>query len=124
MELNWTNCGEKYLSDTPDPESGDVINRAAVLKAIESLKWQPLGLGNDNSVAFTYYYAIKAMKDAYKIPSITEIATSPCFAPYGFFGIYAHYSNARVRIYCLDGGDAVVPLLSIPEYKEESVATE
>lgn len=45
-----------------------------------------------------------------KIPKVSAIAISNELAPFGLYGIEAHYKNADVKIYIVDEGSLIAPL--------------
>jgi len=53
---------------------------------------------------------IKAAIKEFKIPKVDKIAISNEMAPYGLYGISAHYKNADVKLYFVDEGDHISSL--------------
>ena len=58
--------------------------------------------------------AARAMIEQLRIPR-ADLISVICveMAPYGFIGIQGHYKNGRARVFALDRGSDVVPLVSM-----------
>ena len=99
VERTWTNVGGKWVAD------GD---RPRVLRYIERMTWE----GVEGNKPMMPALGIKAAIKELRIPRVDLIAISADMAPYGLYGIQAHYTNGRVRVYLVDSGCGVTPIMS------------
>ena len=98
--IRYTNVGCDH-SNTPEL-------RALLDQAITALTWRPIeelpqiglmpGMGIRGAIRF------------FHMPIVSHFSDSPALAPFGFYGIEAHYSNAHIRIYFVDEGNSIVPV--------------
>lgn len=98
MQRNWTTIGASELN----------ISRARVESAIASLEWKPLPV----TMGACQGMGIDACIHQLNIPKVSHVAESLQFAPYGFYGIRAHYSNGDADVYVVDRGSDIIPVCS------------
>lgn len=101
----WLNGGRAALAkgwerETDGGVEWEPIPDEAVERAIEKLVWEPLA----GAKPFSPGFAIEACIRQFRIPKVTRIAISHDLAPYGFYGIEAHYKLGRTLLYVLDMG--------------------
>lgn len=90
MIRTWTRIGVPYTADKQES-----------LPAIfDHLDWQPFPA----KVGFSEGYALQAVINEFKIPTITELAISNALAPFGLYGLHCQYANGRAKVYILDRG--------------------
>jgi hypothetical protein len=109
-EQTWTTVGAEIVDR--------VGGRETVERKIEGLEWRTREQGSD--VAFAPGAAINAAIRDLRIPRVTAFAIDSFeirddagdgFYP-GFYGIEGNYTNGRARVYLLDTGVELVPVMS------------
>jgi hypothetical protein len=114
MERNWTETGAAVVYR--------VGGRAAVDAEIGRLDWELFPDGGTLMTGFMQGHAINACIQELNLPKVSGVATNGSFAiesstetdgfyP-GFYGIECNYRNGRVRVYVIDTGTGVVPVLT------------
>jgi len=101
--MNWTEVGSEY-------------DRGRILAAIENLEWRRWGPGSTFSGMAGLNIA--EVIEQVPLPRVTEAAESPSMAPYGFYGMHAHYKNGEAWVYVIDEGSRCVPVLSVFEPRD------
>lgn len=114
MERNWTKVGVELVER--------VGGREAVEAEIDRLEWELLPDGGTITTGFMQGHAINACIRDLAIPKVSGAATNGGFSIQtsaevdgfhpGFYGIEGNYRNGRARIYVLDDGVSVTPLVS------------
>jgi hypothetical protein len=106
QERTWLSVGAELVQR---------LEQEAVEREVETMEWQELPAGGSLTVGFMPGEAIKAAIAELELPRVSAIAISsferPDFYP-GFYGIEANYANGRARVYVLDTGTMLTPLLS------------
>jgi hypothetical protein len=106
LKRNWTKVGEEYTRD----KQGDIT------AMIERMEWRTLpcemGLGPG--------MAIKEAIKTFKIPKVSQVATSNEMAPYGLLAVEGHYKDGRGRIFLVDDGLSVTPICTDFYTKEDT----
>lgn len=90
MTRTWTRIGVPYTADKQE-------TLAAIFAQLE---WQPFPA----KVGFSEGYALQAVINEFKIPTIKELAISHVLAPFGLYGLHCQYANGRAKVYILDRG--------------------
>lgn len=90
MTRTWTRIGVPYTADKQE----------SLAALFDHLDWQPFPV----KVGFSEGYAIQAIINEFKIPTITELAISHVLAPFGLYGLHCQYANGRAKVYILDRG--------------------
>ena len=99
-ETNWTTVGEWFTED----------RHAEILGVIDGLIWVPIETAGDGCPVL----AVQAVIQGLKVPRVDFMSTLCVeMAPYGFIGIQGHYKNGRARVFALDRGSDIVPLVSM-----------
>lgn len=99
---DWMNVGRAH-SETD-------AQRAALLAAVDRMTWRPFAGSTFSGMGGL------AMVDTIRelrIPRVNLAAESPALAPFGFFGLHAHYRNGEAWIFAVHEGSSVVPVLAI-----------
>lgn len=109
MERTWTQVGEEETQG----------KRTRYARMIERLKWQALPL---KKVGMMPAECIKTAIRELRLPKVSHIAITNEAAPYGLYGIRAHYSNGMAQVYILDRGSDALPIASDFEEATVSVA--
>ena len=94
----WTNIGAEYSEE----------HRGRLARAFDSLEWQALPIECGMLPGEGIKHAIRE----FRMPKVSHVAISHELAPYGLYGIRAHYSNGDAQIYILDRGSDLLPLAS------------
>jgi hypothetical protein len=117
-QRTWTDVG----SDFTTPE-----RRPDVLRAIGTLRWRTLA--RCRALPAFQGSAIQIGVRALGLPNVSALALSGLHstlhlesADYAVYGIEAHYANGRARLYVLDRGTVLVPLVSDFWPSEQSAA--
>lgn len=123
VERNWTEVGAKFTG--PD-------DRERVERAFAGLTWEDLPAdGSPLEMGFMPGEAIKACIRELGLPKVSMVAADgylswpdvvdghpaiagyqPETAHYAVYGIEANYKQGRVRVYLLDSGTEILPLLT------------
>ncbi len=98
MMRTWTEIGKEYTKD----------NEKAIEGMIDRLKWQELPC----ETSFMAGEGIKEAIKQFKIPNVSHIAESSEMAPYGLYGIKAHYQDGDGVVYLVDDGLGLTPIAS------------
>lgn len=104
----WTKVGERLIGTALD--EGVIFDRAAIVRAINGLKWQEIPKGGTISAPAMQGLNISAAIKDLKIPKVSHVAWSPALAPYGFYGIRGHYANGDAEVYIMDTGTLLTPV--------------
>ena len=99
MKRTWTETGVKCV-----PEN----NRDRVSSIIYNFEWESIPC----AVGMMPGENIKGIIAEFKMPKVSHIAITHEMAPYGFYGIRAHYTNGKAQLYILDRGSDCVPIAS------------
>ncbi len=103
---NWTQVGLAHTEGKQD-EIRDMI---------ASMKWQKVE--DVKSLPLMPSMGINQAIKEFGIPNVSEIAISHDLALYGLYGIHGHYANADARLYFVDEGVGITPILQVIEEKE------
>lgn len=106
MKRTWTKTGEKFIGTPID--DGLLYGRDAVVRAIKKLEWKAL----PQTMSMTEGFGIRAAIEQLKIPKPSHVASSHELAPYGFYGIRAHYPKGDAEIFLVDTGTEIVCVCS------------
>lgn len=117
MNINWTQTGAPVMQD-------EGISREHVQAVIDRLEWQEIPKNGTLEVAMGPGLAIKAAIKEFHMPKVSHVAVANDLAPYGFYGIRAHYSNGDVDVFILDLGTELVALRSDFTPKEVNVSVD
>lgn len=98
--IDWLENG-KSRGETDTPQG-----QARIIQAMAEIEWQELPLQAPMMAGIAINEAIKQLK----LPRVTHIAISHELAPYGFYGIRTHYSDADVDVFLLDRGSDCFPV--------------
>lgn len=98
MERYWTETGKQHTEGRHDEISSYVAD----------VEWQ----GIPCTVGMMPGEGIKAVIKELKIPKVTHIAVSHELAPFGLYGIRAHYKNGMVEVFVVDTGTELSPICS------------
>ncbi len=113
-ERTWLSVGEDFAAR---------LGKRSVEHTIESMEWEPIPENGSLSLGAMPGMAIKTVIEEFGLPKVSAVAVSgferPGFYP-GFYGIEANYSNGRARLYVLDTGTGVTPIVSDFEAKVEA----
>lgn len=114
-ERTWLSVGAELVER--------IGGQATVEAAVDALEWQPIP--DDDGAApllgFSQGYAIRAAIKELRLPNVSAIADSTIECPGtdgedgfypGFYSIEANYTNGRARIYLVDTGLKLVPVMS------------
>lgn len=106
MQRSWTTVGAEFVEQ---------LDQRSVEHEIEAMEWQEIPRGRSLTLGFMPGEAIKTAVRELALPKVSQVAVSsfdrPGFYP-GFYGIEANYRNGRARIYVLDTGTGLTPLVS------------
>ena len=105
-QINWMETSREYWED----------KQAAIKNALNNMEWQELKEGM--SLPFMPGEGIKTMIREFKLPKASHIAISRELSPYGLYGVYAHYENADVKVFCIDEGSSLSSLCQEVEFKD------
>jgi hypothetical protein len=111
MQRNWTTVGQK-LAGMELEDGVQVIDQAAVVRAIGTVEWQEIPEGGTISVAMMPGEGIKEAIKQLRIPKVSHIAISNELAPFGFYGIRGHYKNGDAEVFLVDTGCSITPVCS------------
>lgn len=112
MRRTWTETGAEYV---------ERLGQRSVEHEIEAMEWTIKPEGGSTTVAAMPGMAINALIQELQLPKVTGFAISGFERPGGpetdgfypgFYGIEANYRNGRARIYVLDVGSTLIPLVS------------
>ena len=104
----WTKVGEALVGSPID--EGTILGRDMVCRAIDRLQWLEIPKDGTLEVAAMPGLGIKEAIKELKIPKVSHIAISSALAPYGFYGIRAHYKNGDAEIFLVDAGSHITPV--------------
>jgi hypothetical protein len=113
----WTKVGEEIVGSPVD--EGTILTRAIVERAINNLDWIEIPKGGKLEVAAMPGLNISAAIQQLRVPKVSHIAISSDLAPYGFYGLRAHYKNGDAEIFLVDCGSNVTPVCTEFTLKEE-----
>ena len=99
MKRTWTETGAKCVPENKRERVSDIIN---------SFEWESIPC----ELAMMPGLAIKETIKEFKMPKVSHVAVTHDMAPYGFYGIRAHYKNGKAQLYVLDRGSDCVPIAS------------
>ena len=102
MERTWMNVGKEYNASDKQ--------KKYLARAFDGLEWQSIKGGLE--IAAIPGLAIKAAIRELPLPKVSHVATSNALAPYGLYGIRAHYRNGQADVYILDEGSRSLVLAS------------
>jgi len=105
-QINWMKTSREYWEGKQD----------TIKKALNNIKWQELKKGM--KLPLMPGEGIKTMIREFKLPKVSHIAISCELVPYGLYGVYAHFKNADVKVFCIDEGDRLSSLCQEVEYKD------
>jgi hypothetical protein len=117
----WTKVGEDLVGSPIDDET--ILDRGAVCRAIDRLQWMEIPKEGTLEVAMMPGLGIKESIKELRIPKVSHIAISSALAPYGFYGIRAHYKNGDAEIFLIDVGSNITPVCTDFTPKEKENAT-
>jgi len=111
MSRTWTKVGSEY--------TGKSGYKARVEVAISALAWKDIGAGHSEGMmpALGIKEAIKQLR----LPRVSHHAISRDLAPYGLYGIRAHYKDGAAEVFVLDAGSELVVLAS--DFEPKAAAT-
>ena len=98
MQRTWTKTGATYSTG----------RRKSLARAFDALEWPALPIECGMMPGENIKHAIRELH----IPKVSHVAISHERAPYGLYGIRAHYSNGDADIYLLDRGSDLMTLAS------------
>lgn len=94
---NWTQIGQ-----------AEGFSKGRIEAAILNMEWTTI----PKTMPMSQGLGIKAAIKELRIPKVSHIADSNQLAPYGFYGIRAHYANGDADIYIVDRGSDLIPVCS------------
>ena len=99
---DWKSVGKAAgYCGTPDADS-------RIARAIDAMNWEALTPGFE--FPMMPGMGINAAIQEFRMPKVSHVANSNRLAPYGFYGIRAHYSNGTVQLYLVDSGTELCPV--------------
>ena len=98
MQRTWTKVGVEFTQNKQDHIS-EIIKR---------LEWHPLPC----EMGMMPGEGIKAAIRQLKIPKVSRVACSHELAPLGLLAIEGNYKNGRGRVYLVDSGTEVTPIVT------------
>lgn len=120
-QVDWIGVGKEYVKTDEDKKK--------IEKKIKGLKWMDIPAAGEPalSVGMMPGMGIKTFIKEFKVPKVDKVAIADRGfelsvekgASYGFYGIQGNYTNGRVRIYVLDAGNVMIPIVSEIFPKEE-----
>lgn len=97
---SWTPVGKRYTRT--------LVQRASVLREVSGMQWvSPKG-----KFSMSDGLALEAAIKEFRIPNVSAVSVNARHEGYTLLGIEGNYSNGRARIYMLDTGSRLVPLMS------------
>lgn len=102
MQRNWTSIGSDYNASDEQKHKLSTI--------FDQLEWQEIG--KELILPAMPGLGIKTAIRELELPGVSHVALSHEMAPYGLYGIRAHYRDGRADIYLLDEGHGMVLLAS------------
>jgi hypothetical protein len=126
MERNWTETGAELVEK--------LGGREVVEREIDEMEWQTIPEDGALTVGFLPGAAVNEVIRELRIPKVTAVAITGFDRPAtseqedgfypGFYGIEGNYSNGRARVFVLDVGTYIQPLVSYfwPKATEEVAA--
>ena len=110
-QVDWIGVGKEFVKTDKDKEK--------IEREMKKLKWIDLPTEGSLSLPMMPGMGIKHFIKEFKIPKVDKIAYGGGFglsvepsAGYGFYGVQGNYKNGRVKIYVLDTGVTLVPIVS------------
>lgn len=100
MKREWTQVGEAY--------SGTDELRARFEAVVQAVEWQDLPC----EMGMMPGMAVQAAIREFQIPNVQKVGCSLEMAPLGVLAVEGIYSDGVVRIYFVDQGDVLVPVMS------------
>jgi len=85
------------------------FKKSAVLREIETAKWEPVK-GNK---PFMQACAIQEAINQLRIPKVSMVAVHSGIGSYGLYGIRAHYKQGQVDIFIGDDGTSIAPVCMV-----------
>jgi hypothetical protein len=112
----WTKVGEDVVGSPVD--EGTILGRDQVKRAIDNMVWMSLPVEVGAMPGLNISQAIEELR----VPKVSHIAVSSDLAPYGFYGIRAHYKNGDADIFLVDSGSELTPVCTdfTPKEKENA----
>lgn len=101
MVRTWTKVGEEHSRG----------NEARLGRILDGLEWKEIQPAGNTEAMMPALGIMSAIREL-KLPRVTHYAISNQLAPFGFYGIRAHYKNGRADVYVVDEGSQLVPLAS------------
>lgn len=98
MERYWTKVGQEFTKNL----------QKEISEIIEHVEWKALPC----EMAAMPGLAIKEAIKFFHIQKVARVGTSHELAPYGLEAIEANYKGGMARIYFLDRGSDLIPLVS------------
>ncbi len=113
MQRNWTTVAGEYVQR---------IGKDDIEKTIDELDWQDVPEGGKLTLPFIPGEAINTAIAEFDIPKVSKVALGSFELPApdaegdgfypGFYGIEGNYKNGRARVFVLDTGTVLVPIVS------------
>lgn len=102
-----TQCHRDWMKVGAEHSDGE-HNRARLGAAFAGLVWQEIPVGGSLEMPMMQGEGIKAAIRELRLPKVSHVADSNELAPYGLYGIRAHYKNGRADVYVIDEGSCLV----------------
>ena len=99
---------ERYWPFNGRAWNGTSDGREKILLAVGEVEWQP----TPARMAAMPGMGIKKMIEEFRIPRPLEVGTAFSLAPVGLLAIRAQYRNGVARIFAVDTGVEIVPVLT------------
>ncbi len=117
-ERNWTEIGKEAYGAQVDAW---IIDKQVIAAAIDSMRNSWLNVDAAwVHVAIMPGLGIQTAIKELRLPKVSAYCLSNELAPYGLYGVEANYTNGRARVYILDRGSDMLPLVSDFYPKEEA----
>lgn len=97
MQRTWTKVGVEFTQNKQE----------RIAEAIKGLEWCPIPC----EMGMMPGEAIKTAIRQLKIPRVSKVACSHELAPYGLVAIEGNYKNGRGRVYLVDSGVDITPIV-------------
>jgi len=103
--IDWTERGKLHGHSETEEQ------RELIMAAMQRMDWLEIPTdGSRLQVAMMPGLGINEAIKQLRLPKVSHIAISHELAPYGFYGIRAHYSNADVDVFLVDRGSDMFPV--------------
>lgn len=101
MTRTWTRIGEAHSQD----------QHAQLGAILDGLTWRAIPPGGAE-VAAMPGLAMRAAIRELRLPQVSHYAISHDLAPYGLYGLRAHYQDGTANVYLVDDGSQTVVVAS------------